>query len=139
MADELSSQEKKLRLLQYETCFFVMAKIGAVMIIMVTLVPMYAANHIPAAIIFFLAIYYKIKFGLPKRRKLSIAFIIIVCAMFIGLNTIFQWFPVPAAGAAKGFLPVLTNEKITLTLSNIGQFIVFIGAFQVLIGSKYME
>ncbi len=139
MKKELSPMEKTLAFSALKNRFFIMAQSGAIMILLTTTAPFYAAHAIPAIIITIISILFD-KWGGAQiiHRRIMIITVLVLC-FWIGVNTTMQWFPVPPEVTEVRFPPVTVTPKITLTMGFVGHVIALIGAVETLSGLKLLK
>ena len=139
MKKELSPMEKTLAFSALKNRFFIMVQVGAIMILMTSTAPFYAAHAIPAIIITIISILFDKWEGAQIIHRRIIIITILALCFWIAANTVMQWFPVPPEVTEVRFPPITVTPKITLTMGFMGHIIALIGAVEALSGLKLLK
>ncbi len=139
MKKELSVAEKAVAMGMVKNRFFIMVHIGGFMILLTAVSPLYAAHMIPATLMTVLAVVFEKYSGTQVIHRRIMVIIVLLLSIWIGANTTFQWFPVPAEVTAITFPPVTVTPKMTLSFGFVGHVIVLVAAIEALCGLKYFK
>lgn len=113
--------------------YVIMSQVGALMVMMTSISPFFAANHVPAVLILTMSIVYERWTSASKGQKRLLAYGSLLCVFFIGFNSLLGWFiPPEPVEAAFPLMPTFVSAEQTITFGYIGHWVAMFGAFQAL-------
>lgn len=133
----LTAQEIVEERNKYRERYFIMVQAGALMILMTSISPFFAANQIPAILILTMSIVYDRWKSASKGQKRLLAYASLVCIFFIGFNALEGWYLPPALGEEVApLMPNFISAEQAITFGYIGHWIAMFGVFQALMEAR---
>ena len=108
--------------------YYTMTQVGGLMILMSSIHPFHAANHLPALFILTACVIYERRKDASLRTRRILVWGSLAAALWIGLNALNKWvLPPPLGDTSLTLVPTFISAEQTVTFGYIGHIIVMVG------------